>query len=188
MFRALRLRVPCGHWVWLGLAVVQEVHGPLRVGCRCEDGPFVVFEDLDPASDAGGVVLPHLRGEAEIGTQERAAQLRHKLFHGVALIAEALAPEVTVQAGRVPRPVPGLMSERGVIALAVLEEFEMRHLDVIGTGRVVGPVSAMADFPSGMREESIEGSDALFLAQGGRGGGGVVVSGRLSICSTLNTV
>lgn len=62
-----------------------------------EDGPFVVLEHLEPVPDIGGVIFPRLRRDAQIGGQERAAQLGHQFLGGIALVAPAFAPEFPVQ-------------------------------------------------------------------------------------------
>jgi hypothetical protein len=38
---------------------------------RAENRPLVVLQDFQPRGDIGGVILPHLRGQIEIGAQER---------------------------------------------------------------------------------------------------------------------
>ena len=44
-----------------------------------------------------------------------------------------------------PGPVRALVSERGVEALGIAENLDRRHLDGVGTGGVVGAISAVAD-------------------------------------------
>ena len=53
------------------LQAVQEIGCALRVGCGGEDRALVVFQDLDPRRDIGGVVFPNLRRKLEVGAKER---------------------------------------------------------------------------------------------------------------------
>ena len=48
----------------------------LRMRRRAEDRPFVVLQNLQPPGNIGGMILPHFRGQVEIGAQEGAAQFR----------------------------------------------------------------------------------------------------------------
>ena len=79
-------------------------------------------------ADIGGVVLTRLLRQSKIGRQKRRTKFGDKLFHRVAFIAKALAPEAAVQPRRVPRPVRQLVRESRVIAFSVLEGFKERHL------------------------------------------------------------
>jgi hypothetical protein len=76
----------------------------MRMRRRAEDRSLVVFQDLQPRGDIGGVILPQCRGQIEIGAEECAAQLCDQFLRGVACIAPALAPEVAVEAGLTARP------------------------------------------------------------------------------------
>lgn len=53
-----------GHCLRLrrGLQGFQEIRRPLRVRRSRKDRPLVVFEDLEPAFDIGGVILPDFWG------------------------------------------------------------------------------------------------------------------------------
>ena len=51
------------------------------------------------------MIVADFRGEFEIGAEESASQLGDEFLVGIARIAPALAPEFTVKAGRVLRPV-----------------------------------------------------------------------------------
>jgi hypothetical protein len=113
-------------------------------GCR-KDGTVVILENFKPSRDIGGVFLPRLLVEFEIGTQESRSQLGNKLFATVTFIAPGLAPEVTVKALRVFRPVGQFMCECGLVALGVAEGFEWRYLYVIQFLRVVSTISAVSD-------------------------------------------
>jgi hypothetical protein len=54
----------------LRLEPVEVIDGALRVGGGGEDRAVVVLQDLQPRGDVGGVIVPDLRGEFEIGAQE----------------------------------------------------------------------------------------------------------------------
>lgn len=44
------------------------------MGRSLEDGVLVVLKDFEPVANIVGVVCPNLRGDAEVGTEERGAQ------------------------------------------------------------------------------------------------------------------
>src|SRR4051812_932856 len=79
---------------------VEAIGGPLSMGCRREDGALVVSEDRQPAGEVRRVVVAHLGGDAEIGAEERRAELRHQFLRRIPFIAPALAPELPVEARR----------------------------------------------------------------------------------------
>ena len=56
-------------------------------------------------------------GDAKIGAQERCAEFRDELFHGVGLIAEAFA-ELAIAAALMARVMGQLMQERGIVSLS----------------------------------------------------------------------
>ena len=113
-------------------------------GCR-KDGTIVILENFQPSRDIGGVFLPRLLVQFEIGTEESRPQLGNKLFAAVTFIAPALAAEVTVKALRVFCPVGQFVGEGGVVALGIAEGLERRHLYVIQFLRVIGTVPAVSD-------------------------------------------
>jgi len=84
---------------------MQIIHGALRVGGGGEDCAVVVLQDLQPEGDVRSVIVTDFRREFEIGAQERASQFGNEFLVGIAGVAPALAPEFTVKAGRVLRPV-----------------------------------------------------------------------------------
>ncbi len=65
-------------------------------------------------TDVGGVVRAG-SGVIEVGAQEGGTQLRDELFHRVAFIAPALAPEIPVKPRGMPRPVRHLMGKGRVV-------------------------------------------------------------------------
>ena len=79
------------------LQALQIIGGTLGMGRSLENGVLVVLKNFEPMADVVGVVVPDLRGDAEVGTQERGAQFCDQLFAGIAGIAESLAAEVTVE-------------------------------------------------------------------------------------------
>src|ERR1700747_1632376 len=99
------------------LQAVQEIDRALRVRGGGEYRPLVVLQHLNPAGDIGGMVVANLRRQVEVGAQEGRAKLGDQLLHGVAFVTEALAPEFAREARGMPRPVHGLMTARGVVAL-----------------------------------------------------------------------
>jgi len=60
------------------------------------------------------VILAGLRGNTEVGAEKRRADLGNKLLHCITGIAEPLAAEIPIKAGRVPRPVGQFVGEGGV--------------------------------------------------------------------------
>ena len=89
---------------------MQEIHGALRVGSGGEDHALVGPESRDPAGNIGRVVVPDLRDKLKVGAQEGRADLRRQFLHRIRLIAEALLPEVAIEALFVPSPMDLLMS------------------------------------------------------------------------------
>lgn len=87
------------------LQAMQEIGGFLRMGRGGKNRPFVVLQGLQPSGDVGGVVIPDLRRQFQIGTEKRRAEFGNKLLHRVPCIAEALAAEITGKARVVLRPV-----------------------------------------------------------------------------------
>jgi hypothetical protein len=139
----------------------EIVSGTLRVSRGREDGALVVLQDGQPVADIGGVVSPIFELEPKVSAQEGGAQLGHEFFAGIAVVTEALAPEIAVEAGRMAGPVGRLMGERRVVGLRVAERFERWHLDVIQRGAVVGAVAAMPDVGAGRGEEGLGPGDPL---------------------------
>lgn len=117
----------CARW----LQVVQEVGGALRMGHGPEDGPLVVLQDCEPVDDVGCVILTGRERQFEIDAQEGRAKLGHQFFFGIAFVAPCLAPKFTGEAGRVFRPVRGLMGQGGIVAAGIGERIERRRADVI---------------------------------------------------------
>ena len=79
------------------LQAMQEVRRALRMGCRGEDRPLVIFEHLDPRFYIRPVIPAKLRRQIKVGGQKRGAKLGDKFFHGVAFVAKALATEIAVK-------------------------------------------------------------------------------------------
>ena len=52
---------------------MQIIGGLLRVAGGGEDRPLVVFQDLQPRRDIGGVVVAGFRRDAKIGAEKRRA-------------------------------------------------------------------------------------------------------------------
>jgi len=75
------------------------------MGRSLENGVRVALKNFEPVADVVGVVVPDLRGDTEVGTEERGAQFCDQLFSGIAGIAETLAAEVTVETCFVASPV-----------------------------------------------------------------------------------
>ena len=91
---------------------MQEVGSALCVGGG-EDGALVIAQNFQPAADIGGMILAIFEGDPKISAEKCCAKLSDKLFAGIAGIAERLAPEVTIQALLVTRPVRAFMREGG---------------------------------------------------------------------------
>ena len=88
-----------------GLQALEEIGSALRMCGSLKDGVIVFGKDVEPGADVVGMVFPDLRGEAEVGTQERGAQFCDQLFAGIARVAETLAAEVTIETCRMASPV-----------------------------------------------------------------------------------
>src|SRR5690554_2473920 len=104
-------------------------------GCA-ENSALVLFQDLEPGSDIGGMIRARLGGEAKIGREERRSKFGDKFLHRIAFIAKPLASEIPVKTARVPRPVRYLMGEGGIVGFSVAERLERGHLYPVPGGRV----------------------------------------------------
>jgi hypothetical protein len=124
------------------------------------------------------VIVANLRRQVEIGGQEGRAKLGDRLFHGIAGIAISLAPEIPVEARRVPRPVGRLMREGRVIALGVAERFDGRYLQVIVRDAVEGHRAAVPDGGACRSEESLRALDPVH-GLSARGGLAVIGLGQI---------
>src|SRR5260370_10666240 len=88
-----------------GAEFVDKISGFLRVRGGGENRPAVVLQDFQPVGDIGGVVFAGLQRQFKVGTQEGCAQFGDQFFLGIGVAAEAVAAEVTVQAGFAACPV-----------------------------------------------------------------------------------
>lgn len=125
----------------LMLEAVPEIGCALRMGGGAEDCALDFLQDLQPALDIGGVILPRLGGQGQIGTQKRRAQLGDQFLAGVAFIAPALAAKVAVKPALVFRPVGQLMGKGGIVGLRAAERLKGRHLHMIAAAAIMGRVS-----------------------------------------------
>ena len=145
-------------------AFVQEVERWREAGG--DEDRFRCASDLKPGGDIGGMIRARLEIEAEIGGEEGSSYFRHELLLGVAGIAPALAPEFTVEPGRVPGPVDAFVPKGGVAALGVAERLEGRHLHVTAIDGVEGLAAAVAHVGVEGREEDSACSTGCSLIWG----------------------
>ena len=87
---------------------MQEVGGALRMGRSREDEPLVVAQDLQPALDVGGMVVPWGQFQAKVSAEEGGPKFGHQLLTGITLVTPTRAAEVPVNPGRMPGPM-GIM-------------------------------------------------------------------------------
>ena len=80
-----------------GLQALEEIGGALRMCRSLKDGVLVFSKDFEPVADIVGMVLPDLRGDAEVGAKEGGAKFCDELLAGIARVAETLAAEVTIE-------------------------------------------------------------------------------------------
>jgi hypothetical protein len=62
------------------LQAVQEIRRALRMGRGAENGVLVLFQHLDPRRDIGGVIVPNLRRQVEVGGKKRGTELGDELL------------------------------------------------------------------------------------------------------------
>ena len=79
---------------------MQEGGGALGITRGGEDRPLVVLEHAQPILDIAGVILARLRRQTKVGGQKSASEFGHKFFGGGAFISPTLAPEFTIEPGR----------------------------------------------------------------------------------------
>jgi hypothetical protein len=133
---------------------MQEVDRALRLGGGGKDRALVLLEDLKPVSQVRGMVVPRLRGQAQIRTQEGGSELGDQFFDCVCVIAETLSERARA-AARMAGPVGELVRLGGGVGNPVAERDWLRELDVVEGGRVVGPVPAITDGCAGRSEERL---------------------------------
>src|SRR5690606_5544708 len=73
------------------LKPLQIRHGLRRASGSGEDGPGVVLQYLEPVRKVLRMVGAHLLGDVKLAAQEGRADLGHKLFSSIRMVAEALA-------------------------------------------------------------------------------------------------
>src|ERR1700730_13219607 len=61
------------------LQAVQEIRRALGMGGGGKNRALVVFQDLDPGRDIGGMILPNLGRQFKVGGEEGGAKLGDKL-------------------------------------------------------------------------------------------------------------
>jgi hypothetical protein len=109
----------------------------------------VFSKDFEPVADVVGVVFPDLRGDAEVGTEERRAQFCDQLFAGISGIAETLPAEITVETGFVTRVVRELMQGGRIKTFLVLERLERRKVDLVAGRGIIRLIAAKMDGGAG---------------------------------------
>jgi len=80
------------------LQAVQIIGCTLRMSGGAENRAFVLFQDLEPALNIGGMLFAGLRRKFKIGTKKGRAKFSNQLFACVAFITPFLAPKFTVKA------------------------------------------------------------------------------------------
>src|SRR5208282_778277 len=80
-----------------GRGIMEIVRGLLCMGSGAEDSALVVLQNADPFGDVGSMVLADFRSNSQIGAQESARKLRHKLLAGVAFVSPLLAAHIAVE-------------------------------------------------------------------------------------------
>ena len=125
-----------------GLQSVQVVGGTLRVGGNAENRALVLLQDLKPALNVGRMIGARLRRQCEVGAKKRRAKLGNQFFASVAFVAPLFAAKVAVKPLRMLRPVGQLMRKGRVVGFRAAEALERRHLHMIGSAAVIGPVAA----------------------------------------------
>lgn len=63
------------------------------------------LQDFHPIVDIGGMVLPHLGGNAQVGTKESGTEFGYQFFHRITFISPPFATEFPIESRAVPRPV-----------------------------------------------------------------------------------
>lgn len=158
---------------------MQEIRGALRMGGGREDEAFIHLQDRQPGRDVGGVILAHLRRDAEVGRQKRGPQLGNQFLACVAFITPAHAAKIARKAPLVLGPVRQLVRERCGVALRIPKGLEGRHLHIVRLLGVVGARPAVADVGAGRGEKPVGGVEALHRREQGRCGLRAVMRGQV---------
>ncbi len=85
---------------------MQIGDGALRVRGGLKDSPLVAGQDLEPASNIGGMIGPglQLRHDAEIGAEQRRTDFGDQLLPGAFAAILRIAAEIASDAGGARRP------------------------------------------------------------------------------------
>ena len=78
------------------LQAIEKIGSALRVGRCRKDCALVLLQYGQPVPEVGGVVVPDLRRDAEVGAQESGSEFRYQLLAGIAGVTEFLPAEVAV--------------------------------------------------------------------------------------------
>ena len=84
---------------------MQKIDRALCMRRGAEDQPLVVAQRLQPRGDIGSVILAHLRGDAEIGSEKSRSELGNQFLGRIPFVAKPLPPEIPRQPARVLGPV-----------------------------------------------------------------------------------
>ena len=106
---------------------------------------LVALKNFEPMADVVGVVFPDLWGDAEVGTQERGAELCDQLLASIAGIAETLTAKVTVETCLVTCVVRELMKGGRIKTFLVLEGLERRKVDLVAGRGIIRLIAAKMD-------------------------------------------
>src|ERR1019366_1166775 len=111
----------------LWLEGLKKIGGALCVRGGAENRAFVLFQDVQPVAQIGGVIVPDFRRNPEVGAQESRAQFGNQFLGGVTVIAKTLGVQAPVKAALVAGPVRQLVQRGCVIDLGVPESWKWGH-------------------------------------------------------------
>ena len=129
------------------------------LGMRCsrEDGAIVLGEDVQPGCNVGCMILARFKRELEIRTQERGSKLSDQLLERIAIAAETMPTEVTIEPAR--GPVRAFVGQGRIVAIRIAEAHERRHLDCVVSDAIERAVPTVADGCTKNCEEPLRALD-----------------------------
>ena len=116
--------------------------------CACaaaaKNRSLVISENGQPALDISRMILSRFWCQSQISTKKCRAEFCDQLFLGIAFITPLFAPEFTIKAGFVLRPVGELMGKGCIISLRRAEALKSWHLHMIRPSTIKGTIATMA--------------------------------------------
>ena len=90
------------------------------------------------------MIRPGLRAQPQVSAGKRGAEFRYQFFRSIGAITETLT-QLSVTSASAGRPMRMLVRQCRVVGNIFIERLKRRHLDMVGTGRIVRLVATVPD-------------------------------------------